>query len=408
MKRLLMICLVTIMSIALLSACSSNTSSPSSNNTSSNEKKSEEITIWTNFQVEAELLQQYADKWSEETGNKATVIHNSIELQQFAQATNTANGPDGIFGIANDQLASFVTANLVAETPSDLYNDNDYVDASIQASYIDGKRFGLPIAVETITLFYNTDKLSTPPATWDELLTDAKDNGGIKFDAKSIYYDYGFVRAFDGYIFNWENNSYNVADIGLGNSGAIQAYQYIQKLVDEGFISSDITFDIARGSFENGETAFYIGGPWDVSAFSSAGLNFAVAPMPTLNDKPFTTPVGTQVAFVSAKSKKQNTVWEFYQYLEEQAATELYNVGGRIPAKLANQNNIETDEVTDSFIVQISNGEPLPSVPELGQLWGLYNDNMSLMFGKKTTPEETAKNIETQFVEAIELMHSGL
>jgi len=406
MKRLLTICLASMMLISLLAGCSNNTKPSSAND--DNSKKSTEIVIWTNFQVEANLLQQYANQWSDETGNKATVVHNSIELQQFAQATNSANGPDGIFGVANDQLASFATANLVAEVPQDLYKDEDYVSASVQASYVDGKRYGLPIAVETVSLFYNTDKVAAAPATWDELLAAAKDNGGIKFDATSIYYDLGFLRAFNGYIFNWENNSYSIDDIGLGNEGAVQAYHYIMKLVDAGYISSNITFDIARGSFENGETAFYIGGPWDVDAFTSAGIHFAVAPMPTLNDKPFATPVGTQVGFVSAKSKKQDAVWDFYQYLEEHATPDLYKVGGRIPAKLAVQETIEIDAVTESFVTQISNGEPLPSVPELGQLWGLYGDNMRLMFGNKLTPEEAAKNIESQFKEAIELMHSGL
>src|SRR5690606_31259927 len=99
-------------------------------------------------------------------------------------------------------------------------------------------------------------------------------------------------------------------------------------------ISADITFDIARSAFESGETAFYIGGPWDVEAFTSAGVNFAVAPMPTLNDKPFVTPVGTQVGFVSSKSTKQDVVWDFYKYLIDEAAVELYEVGGRLPASL--------------------------------------------------------------------------
>ena len=87
----------------------------------------------------------------------------------------------------------------------------------------------MPIAVETITLFYNTDKVDSPPATWDELLEIAKTSGGIKFDATSIYYDLGFLRAYDGYIFKWEDNMYHVDDIGLGNEGAIQAYTYIKR-----------------------------------------------------------------------------------------------------------------------------------------------------------------------------------
>ena len=420
MKRLLQICLAIVMVVAVSAGCTNSsvptgsTTTDNSNNANNSNAKNDEpadegvsITLWTNFQVEADLLQQYADAWSEKTGNKATIIHNSIDLQQFAQATNSADGPDGIFGIANDQLASFVTANLVAEVPNDFYHDSDYVNAAVQASYVDGKRFGVPIAVETITLFYNTDKVSAAPATWDELLQSAKTNGGIKFDATSIYYDLGFVRAFDSYIFNWTNNRYDVADIGLGNDGAVQAYSYIKRLVDEGFISADITFDIARSAFENGETAYYIGGPWDVDAFTSAGVNFAVSPMPTLNDRAFVTPVGTQVGFVSSKSKKQDAVWDFYNYLIDEASEELYEVGGRIPAKISVQEQITVDETTESFMNQIASGEPLPSVPELGQLWGLYADNMRLLFGGALSPEEAAMYIESQFREAIELMHSG-
>lgn len=418
MKRLLFICLAAVMLLAVLSGCGGNASTTTNSDAASKKadstpkadgaaKGSESITLWTNFQVEAELLQKYADQWSEKTGNKASVIQTSIELQQFAQATNSANGPDGIFGIANDQLASFVTANLAAEVPADYYNDSDYVPAAVQASYVGGKRFGVPIAVETITLFYNTDKVSAPPATWDELLQTAKANGGIKFDATSIYYDLGFVRAFDSYIFKWADNAYDVDDIGLGDDGAVQAYSYIKKLADEGFISADITFDIARSAFESGETAFYIGGPWDVDAFTSAGINFAVASMPSLNGQPFVTPVGTQVGFVSSKSAKQDTVWDFYKYLIDEASVELYEVGGRIPAKLSVQQQIEMDAATTSFMNQIASGEPLPSVPELGQLWGLYADNMRLLFGGTLSPEEAATYIESQFREAIELMHSG-
>ncbi len=409
MKRLVVLLLASVMLLAIISGCgNSNTTTPSKTTDatrSANDGVS--ITLWTNFQVEAELLQAHADRWSEKTGNQATVTQTSIELQQFAQAANSANGPDGIFGFANDQLASFVTANLAAEVPADFYNDSDYASAAVQASYVDGKRYGVPIAVETITLFYNTDKVSTPPATWDELLLTAKSSGGIKFDATSIYYDLGFVRAFDSYIFNWANNSYDVDDIGLGNAGAIQAYSYIKRMVDEGFISADITFDIARSAFENGETAFYIGGPWDVDAFNSAGMNFAVIPMPTLNDRPFVTPVGTQVGFVSSKSAKQDTVWDFYKYLIDEASVELYEVGGRIPANLSAQQQIEMDETTENFMKQIASGEPLPSVPELGQLWGLYADNMRLLFGGTLTSEEAAAYIESQFREAIALMHSG-
>ena len=87
-------------------------------------------------------------------------------------------------------------------------------------------------------------------------------------------------------------------DLGLNNEGAVQAYEFINKLCsDYNFVSSSVTADIARSNFQNGETAFYIG-DWDCAGFDSAGTPYAVAPVPSFNGNDFVTPVGTQISFV--------------------------------------------------------------------------------------------------------------
>lgn len=364
--------------------------------------------IWTNLENEAEVLQEYAEKWENETGNKIEVIHETADIQQFAQAVKSADGPDGIYGIANDQLANYIDAGLVQEVPDEIYKDEDYAPASVQACYAGGKRYGVPIAVETNALFYNTEKIKELPESWEDLLEIAKENGGIQFEATSIYYDLGFLRAFDSYIFNYEDGNYDVMDIGLGNEGAVKAYEFINQLTsDYQFITSDITSDTAKSNFQNGVTAFYIGGPWDIDGLNSAGTPFAVAPMPQLNGKDFVTPVGTQVGFVSSKSDCQEIVWDFYQYLLENSVQEIYEAGGRIPAQLEAQNFIEKDEATESFITQVSHGEPMPTASELGQVWTPFSDNMKLVLNGQITPEQAAEYIDTQVAEGIEMMNSG-
>lgn len=366
------------------------------------------ITVWTNLEVEANTLKKYGDMWAKKTGNTVNVIHQTPDLQKFAQAVKSADGPDAVYGIANDQLAGYVTAGMVQQVPDSVYKNEDYVDASVKACYVNGKKYGVPIAVETNTLFYNTNKISAAPKTWEELINVSKDKGGIKFDATSIYYDLGFLRAYDSYIFKYGDGAYDVKDIGLGNGDAVKAYSFIKSLAsDYKFISSAITNDLAKSSFQNGESAFYIGGPWDVNGFKSAKVPFSVSPMPTLNGKNFVTPVGTQIGFVSSKSKKQAAAWDFTAYLMENASKELYEVGGRIPAKLSVQKEINADDVTKAFIAQIANGEPMPTVAELGQVWTPYSDNMKLMFDNKITPEKAAENIGKQVKEGIDLMNSG-
>ena len=130
---------------------------------SRNEKK---LVIWTNMSVEAETLKTYADRWGQENGYEVEVIHQSPSVQQFAQAVKSASGPDAVVGIPNDQLANFVNAGLAAEVPEELYRDEDFSEAAIQACYVDGTRYAAPLSVETTALFYNTELVTEVPQTW--------------------------------------------------------------------------------------------------------------------------------------------------------------------------------------------------------------------------------------------------
>ncbi len=397
-KKKYVVLLGSLMVLAGLAGCGSS------------KEPDNKLTIWTNMAVEADTIQKYADEWGTVSGYQVEIIHQSPSVQQFAQATNSADGPDAVVGIPNDQLANFVNAGLAAEVPAELYNDADFTDAAIQACYVEGVRYAAPLSVETIALFYNTDKVSQVPVTWEELVEIAPRVGGVQFDATSIYYNLGFVRACGGYIFKYENGAYDVSDIGLDNEGAVKALEFINDLCNKhGQVSADVTADIARSNFQNGQTAFYIGGPWDIDGFDSAGTSYAISKMPTFNGQPFVTPVGTQVSFVSNKSDSQDKAWEFIMYLIDNGAMDMYEAGDRLPAKLADQSNetIQNNVYSKAFIKQINDGEPMPTVSEMGQLWSIHTNNIRSMWMGELTCEETAKNIVSQLKEAVELMNSG-
>ena len=397
-KKMTIMSAFSVLAVCALSGCG-NSKGPDT-----------KLTIWTNMNVEADVIQKYADEWGAANGFEVAVIHQSPSVQQFAQAVNSSDGPDAVVGIPNDQLADYINAGLAAQVPADLYLDSDFSDAAIQACYVKGTRYAAPLSVETTALFYNTELVPEVPNTWEELVEQAAENGGVQFDATSIYYDLGFVRACGGYIFRYENGAYDVADIGLANEGAIQAYGFINDLCNQyNLLSADVTADISRSNFQNGQTAYFIGGPWDIEGFTSAGTPFSIVQMPTFNGNPFITPVGTQVSFVSNKSDSQDKAWEFIMYLIDNGAMELYEAGDRIPAKLSDQGKeeIQSNKYSGAFIAQINHGEPMPTVSEMGQLWGIHTNNIRSMWKGELTPQEAAENMVKQLKEAVELMDSG-
>lgn len=396
-NKIIITILCTLMAVGTLTGCGAG-------------KTDSRIVIWTNMSVEVDTLQKYADEWGEKNGYEVEVLHQSPSVQQFAQAVKSASGPDAVVGIPNDQLADYVNAGLAAEVPQELYTDSDFSDAAIQACYVDGKRYAAPLSVETTALFYNTELVSKVSSTWEELVEQAAQNGGVQFDATSIYYDLGFVRACGGYIFQYKDGAYDTSDIGLANAGAVEAYEFINALCNKyNLITADVTADIARSNFQNGKCAYYIGGPWDIDGFTSAQTSFAISEMPTFHGQPFVTPVGTQVSFVSNNSDKQEQVWNFIQYLIENGALDLYEAGDRIPARLADQElaEIQNNEYAQAFIAQINNGEPMPTVSEMGQLWSIHTNNIRSMWSGEQTAQQAADSMVSQLKEAIELMNSG-
>lgn len=396
-NKIIITILCTLMAVGTLTGCGAG-------------KTDSRIVIWTNMSVEVDTLQKYADEWGEKNGYEVEVLHQSPSVQQFAQAVKSASGPDAVVGIPNDQLADYVNAGLAAEVPQELYTDSDFSDAAIQACYVDGKRYAAPLSVETTALFYNTELVSKVSSTWEELVEQAAQNGGVQFDATSIYYDLGFVRACGGYIFQYKDGAYDTSDIGLANAGAVEAYEFINALCNKyNLITADVTADIARSNFQNGKCAYYIGGPWDIDGFTSAQTPFAISEMPTFHGQPFVTPVGTQVSFVSNNSDKQEQVWNFIQYLIENGALDLYEAGDRISARLADQElaEIQNNEYAQAFIAQINNGEPMPTVSEMGQLWSIHTNNIRSMWSGEQTAQQAADNMVSQLKEAIELMNSG-
>ena len=96
-------------------------------------------------------------------------------------------------------------------------------------------------------------------------------------------------------------------------------------------------------------------------------------------------------------------------YLIDNGALGLYKAGDRIPAKLADQNDavIQSMENSRVFIAQINNGEPMPTVSEMGQLWSIHTNNIRSMWKGDLTPKAAAENIVSQLKEAVELMNSG-
>lgn len=377
-----------------LAGCSS--SSSKSSDSGSKTKEAKNLVIWSHLtQPEVDELDKVAQEWAKSTGNTVKVQIDKGQNQALVQAAMSSSGPDVMYGYAHDSLGFYKKAGIVAEVPSGTVDNSKYVDTAIKAVSMDGKMYGVPISIETYALFYNTDKVTTVPTSVDDLITQAQ-KVGLQYDINNFYFSYAFLAANGGYVFKDKGNgALDPTDIGLGNDGAVKGYQTLQDLVVKyKLMTADVTGGTALASFQNGKIGFYISGPWDISGLTKAGTKFAVSKLPGMPSF-----VGVQQGMVNAKSKNQKESWDLIKYIQDHNAAVL-TAGNRIPAL-----NSEIAKVTDknisAFVDQVKNGQPMPNISEMGQVWTPAGDNIKLLTSKKATPAATAKATHDQIVQGI-------
>jgi arabinogalactan oligomer/maltooligosaccharide transport system substrate-binding protein len=352
-----------------------------------------ELLVWTHLTgPERDEIDKVAQAWAKSTGNKVTVVLDSGDFSAAVTAIAGGKGPDIMYGLPHDNLGNFQKAGQLAAVPAGVIDASAYVPQAIAATSYDGKQYAVPVSMEAIGLFYRTDKVQTPPATFEDLRAQAKSGLGFKYDIKNFYFTYGFIGANGGYVFKDKGNgSLDPSDIGLGNDGAKNAYKLLQDLVvSDKLMTKDETGDTAKAAFQSGKSAFYISGPWDVDGFKKANVKFAVTKIPTVNGKPFTPFIGVQAAFVNAKTSdaKQKAAWDLIKKLQTDLPLQLFKVGNRIPAQkaLLNDSTVKADANVAAFAASAQDGVPMPNIAAMAAVWGPAGGVLDLLAQNKITP----------------------
>lgn len=387
-KGIMLLVAMLVLSLSLVGCGStqdtSKTTAPTDNSAPvSKVKTGQTITVWSHLtDAEIAALKPVAEEWGTKTGNKVTFVSDKSDFQAFTTAAQNGKGPDIMFGLPHDNLGTFQKAGLLAPVPDGLMKDADYVPMSLDAVSYSGKKYAVPLSMETYALFYNTAKVPNPPKTWDEFVKAAQKDG-FQYDINNFYFSYAFLAGEGGYVFKNTGGGLDPNDIGLNNEGALKGAQLLQDFTQKyKFMPADIQGNKALANFQDGKTAFYISGPWDVGGLKKANTQFAVTNLPTLPDGKNSTPfVGVQTAFVSSKSQNVDTAWDLVKYLLEKSPKVLMEVGNRIPvqnAALADP-KVQNDPIVKAFAEQAKQGMPMPNITQMQAVWGPAGDNLKLL-----------------------------
>lgn len=375
--------------------------------------KPESLEIWSNDdEYQYAAIEYLVQQFEEETGIEVIVTPYTMHDQDEAFALDgpAGIGPDLIFQ-PHDRLGNLVTQDLVAPLEVDDTVWSDYTEDAVGAFTLDGNIYGVPLVMETMTLFYNKDLVDEMPATMDELYDLAEeltnrdnDEYGFLFEALGFYHTFPWIGGYGGYIFTQgSDGNYDVDDIGLNTDGTIRAHEEIQSLFDRGILPRTVNAEVVNGLFTEGKVGVVLSGPWSLASYSEAlGDSLGVAPMPVLANGEKPTPfAGVKGWLVSNFSDDKYWASQLALHLttaESQAY--YYEETGEIPARP----DAEIDNVyAEAFLEQTQTAIPMPNIPEMNQVWDPM-DNAQEFNANGDDPHEFLDEAVQEIIDTIGLM----
>lgn len=355
------------------------------------------------------------------------------------------NAPD--FIALNDKSEDGLILSMIKENAlldiTDVFDGQNYADTNPLkddikdgllesakcAPYGDGKIYLAPFNTGPQGLIYNKtvfdDKGWTIPSTWDDFFNlgdTVQEDGRALFTYQGIYPGYleeilwpaiasaGGMEAIDA-ICTYEEGSFN-------NPVVLEVLQKIADISSKGYLlkgTVGMNHTESQSEMMLGKAAFITNGTWMESEMADApreeGFEFAMAPIPTLNDGDTYYVLDSCEQFsIPAQAKNPELAKEFLRFLYSDESVALFaeHAGsiyatktGRELAKdyistaTYNMYGIYDQENTKSLIM---NFEALPSSSKINVSDEVFNPITSVMNGEMTVTE-WAESVEDAFAQ---------
>ncbi len=360
------------------SASQPSSGSQSEGKTASSSSGKVTLTVWESLNGPDEFIKQAGQAYTK-THPNVSINFVNVELGdasgQIALDGPANVGPD-LFAAPHDKLGELVMGGHVLPTVDPSGVSKEVLGACSKALTYNDTMYGYPVSAETYALFYNKKLIpeSEVPTTWDGLYDwvskfNSANPGkqGFVMDVGNGYYTIIFTTEKNNRLFGTSGT--DTSQSYLNTPAAIDGMTFFQKLrkvVD--VPASDLATANADAAFQSGNAAMHITGLWNINPFEDAGLDFGVAPLPSLPGE--TTPAasfsGTRAMFVSAYTDHPAEAADFARFLLTPEMQQLrFNLTGAMPSI----NTQVSSKYMTGFLKQLDYAFPMPSIPEMGAFW---------------------------------------
>ncbi|MTI13924.1 maltose/maltodextrin ABC transporter substrate-binding protein MalE [Sansalvadorimonas verongulae] len=378
--------------------------------------KSDELLLWVGGDKAYNGIREVGERFTEDTGITVKVEIPENVTNRFQQSAASGGGPDIIFW-AHDRYGEWAKSGILAPAkPSTRFKKN-INPIAWDAMTWNGEIYGFPISMEAVSLIYNKDILPTPPKSYEEMFSltkklanrypptdkDKKGDKGITtimWDQVQPYFTMPLLAADGGYIFKKTAKGYDIKHTGVNDAGAKAGAKMLVNMIDKNVTPRGVDYGVMESAFNNQETAMMVTGPWAWANLEKSGVNFGVAPLPTINGKPARAFVGVWGAALNNASKNKDLAREFLEnYLLTVDGLKAMNKDTPlgVVANMTLMQEFKKDPRIAATYQNVVQGMLMPNIPEMGKFWSAMESALrNITSGRQeysTALDDAAKRI---------------
>ena len=331
------------------------------------------------------------------------VHYNNEDLrQQYQTAAIAGTGPDLIM-CPSDFGGVFSVAGYIKSVDG-LVDLSVYNKAAMDAVYLDGKYWGVPISDGNhLMMMYNKSLVAHVPETTDELFDYCAKNVqklGLKtclaFDGGEPFWFVPWLGGFGGWPLDNRTPTLDTKPM----HDAVDFYLDLK--FGRKIIPPECDYNCMDSLFKEGQAPFIINGDWSISGYSEKmGKNYGVAripkisktglwPSPMVSGKYFM--LSTKLA--GPKLELIKKLVTFYTNRENQV--NQVRVLKRLPALIsaADAPEVQNDPLLKASMDEVLAGRPMPMATELRPVWDSMRSYMGKIMTKQLLPDEGIKKMQ--------------
>jgi len=342
-----------------------------------------DLAYWNGFTGgDGPFMQGLVDQFNEEHPN-ISVVSNTIQWADFYQrlpaAVNAQEGPDvGVMQL--EQLATNAARNVIVPVDDVAENleldQDDFPEEIWNAGIYDDQRYGIPLDVHSLAMYYNTEHFAaagiTEPPTDEASFMEALD----KLQAAGYEQPFWMPQLWPAHLIYlsllWQNGGEPYAEGGdealYDSPEGVAALEWQRSIVENGYSPESVGIDTQYAAFKNGETSITWDGIWQINDLEASGMPYGIAPVPTIGEQDAVW-ASSHNFFITRQAtddeNKYAAAQVFLAWISEQSAQ--WGGSGLIPARLSVREGGELDALPQGPIVgQMDNMRFLPPVPGVG------------------------------------------